>query len=1102
MKKRIITIGIGEIGCRMAESFSVKADSAGIRYVSVAADCDQTLLGRIRGTIRLSLATDSSVKEIAEKIGVEAVSEWFPCDPKTDDTGYFAGVYVNKGTGRVRANALLAFFRAMNDPETGGVLESAVDSVFENDDEDSVYELYLAASLSGGTGSALFCPMALYVEEYVREKYGKELDSRAFLVAPDVISGACSYEQKISMRASAYAAIRELEAINGVAFSDPGSESISFKLGQKNDLKVGILFDSDDERFHDKKYAPFCAVTVLDRIAGMDSLTGYYNVWSDMMYCSAMDMTAPARAEEKSRALYRGLSVCKFRYSPEFFADYVTAQYCKKRIDAILRPFTAFEKQLSEFGNRSQMERMRQYGRQFPRVFFDLSDGAKVSEKTPFLDLYNCFIWNVFSERTDSDLSDSFDKLTRKLGETLNGFKNGTEKKSKKKIAALSAEIYQKLCEYYADALKCLYGICRDMEEGPETLRNRFRCSIRGIVEDETHPADPAEVFTRLCEIRNCFAVPKEKEEQVSAVFANVFSRDPGKKEQEIPEAFLKMPQAVPSWRSRFGRREKDGFLLLVNGGFRAQDIYLGDAETIRSVLNRIRSDLDDAFLYIIAKKMLPLVDERINAYRRLFFLLPKIGEEMEEAVFNTERICRAGDACCSEIGITEDGLEQAYGDYLMVLSEDESARNRVNAALSDCFAELLDGEDGFSVGSVRRGFMKWKDGLREDYCRSERYLSLSARDIVSAGLESGRKRRPGNDFFALLKNTRTPFTYRFSDDGNETWRPIESNTVYLSEAAADRLCDNATDGWSAERKEKEISDVLGTVCSYASDVSIRNGITDKQIFLVREVRGLFAHTIALFDEFDENGGLFRHYLAALEMIKKYDTEMWNPYVCRSSASAAGIPFIHPAKRRESDLITGKAFLFGMLYRRFSVGRSESREDRSVIYFRNNGEDRPVTERGSEVLAEEPQRIFGWLKGMGDEALHFAETLDGLVRECIRNVVGRMSFDGFEKAAETVLSSEPFSLLTGNAPAYEGGMMPAEEIVPFVSRISEADSPYASAAKGALSAIDEYTDLMCSALGGAENEMVADEIRKTAKRAFFRSTKCRETAADTAEIPE
>lgn len=140
----------------------------------------------------------------------DARENWYP------DSEIFNLKSLSEGAGQVRAISRLAFQRAIR---TGRLqsLHEAIERLHlqTTSSTNQNLKIIIVSTLAGGTGSGCVLPLALYLKNYIRNKYSSsEAKINACLLMPDILdsekNSSISYAEKENLFANGYSAIKEL----------------------------------------------------------------------------------------------------------------------------------------------------------------------------------------------------------------------------------------------------------------------------------------------------------------------------------------------------------------------------------------------------------------------------------------------------------------------------------------------------------------------------------------------------------------------------------------------------------------------------------------------------------------------------------------------------------------------------------------------------------------------------------------------------------------------------------------------------------------------------------------------------------------------------
>ena len=178
----------------------------------------------------------------------DALQNWFPKNAVIYDKT------VSEGAGQVRAISRLALNASI---KTGKImpLYDAIDDLFRKDGKamKQAMRVVIVSTASGGTGSGIMTPLAMFVRDYVQNKYpNTSLIVRALVLLPETLDSVItSSSERESQRRNAYATIKEINAfmMKGSGFFDVDEDlkryeklSIDFSIpGSDEKKKLGLL---------------------------------------------------------------------------------------------------------------------------------------------------------------------------------------------------------------------------------------------------------------------------------------------------------------------------------------------------------------------------------------------------------------------------------------------------------------------------------------------------------------------------------------------------------------------------------------------------------------------------------------------------------------------------------------------------------------------------------------------------------------------------------------------------------------------------------------------------------------------------------------------
>lgn len=247
-------IGVGGTGCdivkRVAEMCR-PGETQNISFVCLDTNVnDLSGVARSDAKAKIYYVQTSNTQTVGDYLSYDedALKNWFPKNAVIYDKT------VSEGAGQVRAISRLALNTTI---KTGKIkpLYDAIDDLFRKDGRElkQALRIVIVSTSSGGTGSGIALPLAMYVRDHVQNKYpNTSLIVRSLILLPETLDSVIdSAVERDSQRRNAYATIKEINAfmMKGSGFLDVESDlkrygnlHIDFPIPGTEDKKsLGIL---------------------------------------------------------------------------------------------------------------------------------------------------------------------------------------------------------------------------------------------------------------------------------------------------------------------------------------------------------------------------------------------------------------------------------------------------------------------------------------------------------------------------------------------------------------------------------------------------------------------------------------------------------------------------------------------------------------------------------------------------------------------------------------------------------------------------------------------------------------------------------------------
>ncbi len=360
----ILILGIGGTGSHAVDLLYEKIRSIGQltnnRIKAIVFDTDAADIGRVKTATVIPLADNCTVGTVVDRFDSEILEDWFPCyyGDEAEKRGKHDGAnYRNQdmatGANQWRKKSFLAFNNLMLDERRRSRFENAMRELVAEGGEGGLYEIYTVASLAGGTGSGSFIPITLYAKKFLKEECHVEARTHAMLACPDIyISHLHDKAQETKVYANAYAILKELNAMNQVAFgynkqvrTGEHKAPIRFRLGHPNDRGIKVLFDASEEKYWDTAYVPFNKIYLLDRMNGLNSVAAHDNVMASALYrliCTDVGLafkTVDNNKEteksevDKHNSVYASIAASELVYPVESIVDYIAHKQAEVSVE-------------------------------------------------------------------------------------------------------------------------------------------------------------------------------------------------------------------------------------------------------------------------------------------------------------------------------------------------------------------------------------------------------------------------------------------------------------------------------------------------------------------------------------------------------------------------------------------------------------------------------------------------------------------------------------------------------------------------------------------------------------------------------------------------
>lgn len=333
-----LVIGLGGTGCNVVREVAWRAQQEGVSDVEfLVMDTDVNALKALADenpAIRIIQTSPRGTVGAALDSNHFASDYWFPLNEG------LMGKSFSEGAGQVRAISRLALDISIGEGKMRP-LEEAIETLrgLSGDTLHQEMRIMICGSLAGGTGSGILLPVGMYVRNYLQTRYqDHSAIIRGLFLEPDTFFDVIDDEgERNSLRANAYAAVRELDAF--------------FRKQHMGELEGyrGIVFNAprpgSGERMDYPSVLPYNFVFLLDAIneegEHLPTKADYEHHAADILFAQALSpISSPSNSKEDNvikkqvesngRSRYCGAGFSALVYPSEVIQRYIALRWALK----------------------------------------------------------------------------------------------------------------------------------------------------------------------------------------------------------------------------------------------------------------------------------------------------------------------------------------------------------------------------------------------------------------------------------------------------------------------------------------------------------------------------------------------------------------------------------------------------------------------------------------------------------------------------------------------------------------------------------------------------------------------------------------------------
>lgn len=347
---RTLFIGLGgtggEVLCKLRRKLTEEeASQAHMLYLDTDAGDVRKL--RAMNIPSINISSSDTVRDVISYLGKDdGVLDWISAD---ENDGGFLASKTDDGASQYRTKSRLCLAKLLS--QNGNALERLLDelsvpgAILSNE----TLRVMIVSSVAGGTGAGTFIQVALYLREYFRNHGHKDITIMGLLACPDLFARTVADANVENMYANAYAAVRELNAMNLAVTksktSDGYGKSINIAINTKSE---GLLFDSNHPLFsantNNKPYDLLYFIDIANTEGGiLRTMDQYYGVMADVVHTRLYSpIEEPIRSDESNElkihvnyptAIYGSAGYGRIRYPYHGILSYLAVRKTHDELD-------------------------------------------------------------------------------------------------------------------------------------------------------------------------------------------------------------------------------------------------------------------------------------------------------------------------------------------------------------------------------------------------------------------------------------------------------------------------------------------------------------------------------------------------------------------------------------------------------------------------------------------------------------------------------------------------------------------------------------------------------------------------------------------------
>ena len=945
MKTKKLIIGLGGSGVQVARNFSGREQKLDNPAVTMLIDTDSRDLVQDGTANTISLSNRMRLGEALSTSSIRELGDWLAIFMENYSDEYVKSIEMDKGAGLWRAKAVLSLYIYLSDDTNKKAFHSVLDKVTEGFVVGDKIELDVVTSLCGGTGSALFVPVTMYVKNYLRQKTGAKVDAKAYLLCPDIYELKLTQEQMVKANANAYASLRELNAVNLTALSgtqDGEYLPINFAYGDDENQSFGVLFDAKRQEFRQPNTLPFEKIYLFERFTGIQSISVHEGMVADLLELSYREENAfkEVVTKKKEEAIFGSLALTKIHYPKESVVKYIAR---KSAVD-LVREWVGLYNETDK--------------RMYDHKISQLSIGLHAK---PDQELFPVFLRERASEILENAKQDG-NALLGKEGKTeinlaLAVDKAGVVNQAKESLTFGGLDSIKSVIEskgylfgeqkHQKDKYKDEFTAFREgifSEINAEREKNLAKIEeikknatadslIQEALKLEGAYVNPVFQLVRLVELKEILKSKSKydlTENKIDDAWLNNASYETRTKKTEDKKT--KEEKKAEKIRAKFRKKHAD-----------VSD-FIDDVE---NACENLKNSLIDKYVQIFESQ----VDELIESYRLFMKSLSSAMSDVEisanlallENSTSTEThvhvYAREGDkikAYESFSALVKSGEQKIFDEGEVFESVTKHISGVETDENRDLIDEILQELEEKGIEQIEKS-----DFYKAHFDRNIIDVLVSPDPMVVENASVGARdvviRR-------ALKTVRPALKCSIPEEAEDREAIKEATCVVFP----------VTNGANDSEKAQEILVVAG---EGECDAVFGVGYDTDTLLVLRKLENVRLCHFILTDEDQADSVGYVSAEKAVNMMKKHFTPLWNPFICPMDR---GLPFINPVLNKKKEQRIARALLYALAKEKIALMKDE--DGKKAYFYESRDGMTKIKYDGDAVKDGELNKLVLWLK--------------------------------------------------------------------------------------------------------------------------------------------